>query len=68
MTWKPRTQAEKEKTLQERMERHAKWYGVSVTQLAALTEKELMQIPNLGKKGIRYLKEGPPPNPLEFWL
>ena len=68
MTKEARSIPAKEKTLMTRVESLASNYEMSVTQLASLTETELMRIPNFGKKAVRFLKKRVRVNPLEFWL
>jgi len=68
MTKEARSIPAKEKTLMTRVESLASNYEMSVTQLASLSETELMKIPNLGKRAIMFLKTRVRVNPLEFWL
>jgi len=68
MTKEARSIPAKEKTLMTRVESLASNYEMSVTQLASLPEAELMKIPNLGKKAVRFIKTRVRVNPLEFWL
>ena len=68
MTWKARTQSEKDETLRKRVESFALCENMTVQGLRDMPEAHLRRIPNLGMKAIRYLKNGPSPDPLWFWL